>query len=244
MAKAASAKRQTIKSREALAHHRSQRRYLRPTASRRFARTRSPAVRRVSPPFDVYGASGRLCIRRGARESARRHLLTRPGSRQLTRTALYVRKPDRDPREHRIAVAYYALVPRACRSSTVNVKRAGFPSNVCRKSSPSITRDPSYALELRNKVSYAMSHSSSCRKTSPSELPRSMKSSSTASSIRQLPAQVESSGHYSTSSRVEGEPTGLLDYTAHTGGVCRNRANELKTNVISNDPDTLCITLR
>ena len=48
----------------------------------------------------------------GLERSARRHLLTKTGLDTAYLEQLYTfGRPDRDPREHRIAVAYYALVP-------------------------------------------------------------------------------------------------------------------------------------
>jgi len=48
----------------------------------------------------------------GLEQAARRHLLSKTGLQPAYLEQLYTfGRPDRDPREHRLAVAYYALVP-------------------------------------------------------------------------------------------------------------------------------------
>src|SRR5215470_8089767 len=71
-------------------------------------------VRRATPPFTGLWAlpGGWVHMGEGLEESARRHLLTKTGLDAAYLEQLYTfGRPDRDPREHRIAVAYYALVP-------------------------------------------------------------------------------------------------------------------------------------
>ena len=71
-------------------------------------------VRRDSSPFAGKWAlpGGWVHAGEALEESARRHLLTKTGLEAAYLEQLYTfGKPDRDPREHRIAVAYYALVP-------------------------------------------------------------------------------------------------------------------------------------
>jgi len=118
-------------------------------------------VRRESPPFEGLWAlpGGWVHTGEGLEESAQRHLLTKTGLRAAYLEQLYTfGRPERDPREHRIAVAYYALVPgepldvsagqREARWFSVAAlpKKLAFDNN-------EILR---YALwRLRNKVSYA-----------------------------------------------------------------------------------------
>ena len=118
-------------------------------------------VRRQSAPFNGLWAlpGGWLHIGEGLEDSARRHLLTKTGLKATYLEQLYTfGSPDRDPREHRVAVAYYALVPgepvdpsagqREARwfSAADLPKRLAFDNH-------QILR---YALwRLRNKVSYA-----------------------------------------------------------------------------------------
>jgi 8-oxo-dGTP diphosphatase len=55
---------------------------------------------------------GWVRVGEGLEEAARRHLHIKAGLHPAYLEQLYTfGKPDRDPREHRIAVAYYALVP-------------------------------------------------------------------------------------------------------------------------------------
>jgi ADP-ribose pyrophosphatase YjhB (NUDIX family) len=118
-------------------------------------------VRRESAPFSGLWAlpGGWVHTGEALEDSARRHLLTKTGLRAAYLEQLYTfGRPDRDPREHRIAVAYYALVPgepvepstgqREARWFSVDElpKKLAFDNN-------EIVR---YALwRLRNKVSYA-----------------------------------------------------------------------------------------
>ncbi len=118
-------------------------------------------VRRVAAPFAGLWAlpGGWVHTGEGLEEAARRHLLTKTGLHATYLEQLYTfGGPDRDPREHRIAVAYYALVPgdpaglsigeREARWFSVEAlpKRLAFDNN-------EILR---YALwRLRNKVGYA-----------------------------------------------------------------------------------------
>jgi len=118
-------------------------------------------VRRESAPFEGLWAlpGGWVHTGEGLEESARRHLLTKTGLQAAYLEQLYTfGKPDRDPREHRIAVAYYALVPGEPEDPTAGQREASWFS---------VDRLPSqlafdnhdilrYALwRLRNKVSYA-----------------------------------------------------------------------------------------
>src|SRR4030095_10944873 len=71
-------------------------------------------VRRESAPFAGLWAlpGGWVHNGEGLEDAARRHLLTKTGLQATYLEQLYTfGSPDRDPREHRIAVAYYALVP-------------------------------------------------------------------------------------------------------------------------------------
>ena len=118
-------------------------------------------VRREKAPFAGLWAlpGGWVHTGEALEDSARRHLLTKTGLQAAYLEQLYTfGRPDRDPREHRIAVAYYALVPgqpvdpstgeREARWFSVAAlpKKLAFDNN-------EIVR---YALwRLRNKVSYA-----------------------------------------------------------------------------------------
>src|SRR5262249_37175004 len=69
---------------------------------------------RAEPPLSPRRAlpGGWVHTGEGLEQSARRHLLTKTGLDATYLEQLYTfGRPDRDPREHRIAVAYYALVP-------------------------------------------------------------------------------------------------------------------------------------
>lgn len=95
----------------------------------------------------------------GLEESARRHLLTKTGLDAAYLEQLYTfGRPDRDPREHRIAVAYYALVPGDPVDPSTGAREAGwFSVDALPKQlafdNHEILR---YALwRLRNKVGYA-----------------------------------------------------------------------------------------
>jgi len=118
-------------------------------------------VRRDSPPFAGLWAlpGGWVHTGEALEISARRHLLSKTGLEANYLEQLYTfGRPDRDPREHRIAVAYYALVPvdtldplsgqREARWFSIKAlpKKLAFDNH-------EILR---YALwRLRNKVSYA-----------------------------------------------------------------------------------------
>lgn len=118
-------------------------------------------VRRASPPFAGRWAlpGGWVHTGEGLEASARRHLLTKTGLDAAYLEQLYTfGRPDRDPREHRIAVAYYALVPGEPLDPSTGGRAAGwFPVDALPKQlafdNHEILR---YALwRLRNKVSYA-----------------------------------------------------------------------------------------
>ncbi|GAC1354163.1 MAG: NUDIX domain-containing protein [Herpetosiphon sp.] len=71
-------------------------------------------VRRSDEPFADHWAlpGGWIHWGEGLEESARRHLRTMTGLDPAYLEQLYTfGRPERDPREHRIAVAYYALLP-------------------------------------------------------------------------------------------------------------------------------------
>ncbi len=71
-------------------------------------------VRRSSDPCAGRWAlpGGWVRTGEGLEQAARRHLATKAGLEPAYLEQLYTfGRPDRDPREHRIAVAYYALVP-------------------------------------------------------------------------------------------------------------------------------------
>jgi ADP-ribose pyrophosphatase YjhB (NUDIX family) len=118
-------------------------------------------IRRDSDPFAGLWAlpGGWVHTGEGLEESARRHLLSKTGLQAAYLEQLYTfGKPDRDPREHRIAVAYYALVPEKPTDPSTGQREARWFS---------VERLPKelafdnhqilrYALwRLRNKVSYA-----------------------------------------------------------------------------------------
>lgn len=95
----------------------------------------------------------------GLEESARRHLLTKTGLHPTFLEQLYTfGQPDRDPREHRIAVGYYALV-RTDDDTMLQGEREASWFGVGNLPSPlAFDNDQivQYALwRLRNKVSYA-----------------------------------------------------------------------------------------
>lgn len=118
-------------------------------------------VRRESPPFAGLWAlpGGWVHTGEGLEESAHRHLLTKTGLQAAYLEQLYTfGRPDRDPREHRIAVAYYALVPGEPVDPSTGQREARWfsvdrlPRNLA-FDNHEILR---YALwRLRNKVSYA-----------------------------------------------------------------------------------------
>ena len=71
-------------------------------------------IRRQSEPDAGCWAlpGGWVRIGEGLEEAARRHLRVKAGLHPAYLEQLYTfGQPDRDPREHRIAIAYYALVP-------------------------------------------------------------------------------------------------------------------------------------
>lgn len=120
-------------------------------------------ARRTSEPFAAHWAlpGGWVRYGEGLEEAARRHLLTKTGLSTAYLEQLYTfGRPDRDPREHRIAVAYYALVPGNNATLQKN-ELAGEAHwfNVDTLPSPlAFDNDEilQYALwRLRNKVSYA-----------------------------------------------------------------------------------------
>jgi ADP-ribose pyrophosphatase YjhB (NUDIX family) len=118
-------------------------------------------VRRESPPFAGLWAlpGGWVHTGEGLEESARRHLLTKTGLQSAYLEQLYTfGKPDRDPREHRIAVAYYALVPGEPVDPSTGQREARWFSvdQLPKKLAFDNHQILRYALwRLRNKVSYA-----------------------------------------------------------------------------------------
>jgi 8-oxo-dGTP diphosphatase len=118
-------------------------------------------VRRESEPFAGQWAlpGGWVHTGEALEESARRHLLTKTGLQAAYLEQLYTfGRPDRDPREHRIAVAYYALVPGEPVDPSTGQREARWFSvdrlpKTLAFDNHEILR---YALwRLRNKVSYA-----------------------------------------------------------------------------------------
>ena len=97
----------------------------------------------------------------GLEAAARRHLLTKTGLKPAYLEQLYTfGRPDRDPREHRLAVAYYALVPSGARSVEGDTPErearwyplGSLPAPLAFDNGEIVE----YALwRLRNKVSYA-----------------------------------------------------------------------------------------
>jgi 8-oxo-dGTP diphosphatase len=118
-------------------------------------------VRRPAPPFAGMWAlpGGWVHTGEGLEESARRHLLTKTGLQSAYLEQLYTfGRPDRDPREHRIAVAYYALVPGDPIEPSTGQREARWFSvaSLPRKLAFDNDKILRYALwRLRNKVSYA-----------------------------------------------------------------------------------------
>ena len=118
-------------------------------------------VRRESAPFAGLWAlpGGWVHTGEGLEESARRHLLTKTGLESAYLEQLYTfGKPDRDPREHRIAVAYYALVPGEPEDPSTGQREARWFSvdRLPKKLAFDNHEILRYALwRLRNKVSYA-----------------------------------------------------------------------------------------
>src|SRR5215470_6445079 len=118
-------------------------------------------ARRAKPPFAGSWAlpGGWVHTGEGLEQSARRHLRTKTGLDAAYLEQLYTfGRPDRDPREHRIAVAYYALVPgEPVEPSTGEAEARWFPVDGLPAplafDNHEIVR---YALwRLRNKVGYA-----------------------------------------------------------------------------------------
>lgn len=120
-------------------------------------------VQRASEPYEGRWAlpGGWVHTGEGLEQAARRHLLTKTGVQSTYLEQLYTfGRPDRDPREHRIAVAYYALVP-----SDGGTAVAAVEGNTVRWFAVDELPWPlafdndeivQYALwRLRNKVSYA-----------------------------------------------------------------------------------------
>jgi 8-oxo-dGTP diphosphatase len=120
-------------------------------------------VKRRSEPFLGQWAlpGGWVWLGEGLEQAARRHLRSKAGLEPAYLEQLYTfGRPDRDPREHRIAVAYYALVPESAQlaaSETVGQETNWFSVDALPRplafDNDEIVR---YALwRLRNKVSYA-----------------------------------------------------------------------------------------
>jgi ADP-ribose pyrophosphatase YjhB (NUDIX family) len=117
-------------------------------------------VRRQSAPFKGLWAlpGGWLHTGEGLEDSARRHLLTKTGLQATYLEQLYTfGSPDRDPREHRIAVAYYALVPDLVDPSAGQREASWFSvADLPKKLAFDNHQILRYALwRLQNKVSYA-----------------------------------------------------------------------------------------
>lgn len=119
-------------------------------------------VRRTCAPCEGAWAlpGGWVHSGEGLEQAARRHLLTKAGLRPAYLEQLYTfGRPDRDPREHRIAVAYYALVRNDESEIATAPDREARWFAVDRLPSPlAFDNDEivQYALwRLRNKVSYA-----------------------------------------------------------------------------------------
>src|SRR5262252_5340566 len=118
-------------------------------------------VKRDSAPFEGLWAlpGGWVHTGEALEDSARRHLQTKTGLRASYLEQLYTfGRPDRDPREHRIAVAYYALVPGEPVDPSAGEREArwfaldALPKQLAFDNHEIL----GYALwRLRNKVSYA-----------------------------------------------------------------------------------------
>jgi 8-oxo-dGTP diphosphatase len=120
-------------------------------------------VRRNKPPYENQWAmpGGWVRTGEGLEAAAQRHLHTKAGLTSTYLEQLYTfGRPDRDPREHRIAVAYYALVSSAAAQlpeAKADREARWFPAD-CVPKPLAFDHDEilSYALwRLRNKVSYA-----------------------------------------------------------------------------------------
>ncbi len=118
-------------------------------------------IRRDKDPFAGMWAlpGGWLHTGEALEASARRHLLTKTGIKAAYLEQLYTfGRPDRDPREHRIAVAYYALVPDDPKDPSMGQREAKWFSidSLPKKLAFDNHEILRYALwRLRNKVSYA-----------------------------------------------------------------------------------------
>lgn len=120
-------------------------------------------VQRSSEPYRGRWAlpGGWLHTGEGLEAAARRHLLTKTGLQSTYLEQLYTfGRPDRDPREHRVAVAYYALTPSDGRTPSAIAEGSAarwfavdeLPSPLAFDNDEIVQ----YALwRLRNKVSYA-----------------------------------------------------------------------------------------
>src|SRR5262249_42101708 len=116
---------------------------------------------RAEPPLSPRRAlpGGWVHTGEGLEQSARRQLLTKTGLDATYLEQLYTfGRPDRDPREHRIAVAYYALVPGEPVDPSAGEREArwfavdALPKQLAFDNHEIV----GYALwRLRNKVSYA-----------------------------------------------------------------------------------------
>jgi 8-oxo-dGTP diphosphatase len=118
-------------------------------------------VRRESPPFAGLWAlpGGWVHTGEALEKSARRHLQAKTGLQAAYLEQLYTfGRPDRDPREHRIAVAYYALVPGDPLAPLTGEREARWFSVKALPKKLAFDNHEilGYALwRLRNKVSYA-----------------------------------------------------------------------------------------
>jgi ADP-ribose pyrophosphatase YjhB (NUDIX family) len=120
-------------------------------------------VRRNKPPYAGQWAlpGGWVRSGEGLEEAAQRHLHTKAGLTSTYLEQLYTfGRPDRDPREHRIAVAYYALVSSAAvqlPAAEAEREARWFPAEqVPQPLAFDHAEILTYALwRLRNKVSYA-----------------------------------------------------------------------------------------
>jgi ADP-ribose pyrophosphatase YjhB (NUDIX family) len=118
-------------------------------------------VRRESAPFAGLWAlpGGWVHTGEALEISARRHLLAKTGLEAAYLEQLYTfGRPDRDPREHRIAVAYYALVPGETLDPLTGQREARWFSIKALPKKLAFDNQEilRYALwRLRNKVSYA-----------------------------------------------------------------------------------------
>jgi 8-oxo-dGTP diphosphatase len=120
-------------------------------------------VRRKQPPYSGQWAlpGGWVRTGEGLEQAALRHLHTKAGLNARYLEQLYTfGRPDRDPREHRIAVTYYALVSDTAAqlpNVPVDYEACWFPvTDVPKPLAFDHDEILDYALwRLRNKVSYA-----------------------------------------------------------------------------------------